>query len=352
MVGSWESLLEGSGARLSDGGVVDFGDPHAEAGAAGAQTVVAPLADRALIGLEGDPAESFLQTQLTCDVREATDASSILGAYCNPKGRVLSVFRLFRWHGRFVASLRADAADTTEKRLTLYRMRTPVSIERMDDVASFGLSGPGASEALSKAGLPAPEAGEVSVAEGGRAVVLGMPAAGHPRFQIHAGWDDAPGLWAALRDAARPVGTPVWRLEAIRTGELDVPPALCEGFTANMLNLNELGAVKFEKGCFPGQEVVARTHHLGKVPRRLRHAAIEESKVPEPGTKLSAYRGEQARDAGVVVEAAPAGPDRVELLAVVAEAQLDADAIRVGEEPDDPALRDLRTITELGVSRP
>lgn len=348
MADVWREALDRFGARFEGALVSDFGDPDAEQGAGLEGTIVAPLLDRSLISLHGEPTEGFLQTQLTCDVRDATESASILGAYCNPKGRVLSVFRLFRWNGRFVLVVRADAADATEKRLTLYRMRTPVTIERLDQLASIGLCGPDAAAALEAAGLPAPAAGAVETGGGGELAVLGLPSSGPPRFQLHLPAEEAVSAWESLARHATPAGTPVWRLQALRAGELDVPPALSESFTANMLNLYELGAVKFEKGCFPGQEVVARTHHLGKVPRRLQHAALPGNEAPAPGAKLRAERGEQARDAGVVVEAVPAGADRLELLAVVAQAQLDADAIRVGEDPGSAPLEDIRPVDRLG----
>jgi hypothetical protein len=255
---------------------------------------------------------------------------------------------VFRWGERFVLDVLADAADATEKRLTLYRMRTPVTIERLDDVASIGVSGPGAREALADAGLPAPAPGEVATADGGAGIVLGLPAAGSSRYAVHAPAGRGGDLLEALSRGISLAGSAAWRLHAIRAGELDLAPALSEVFTANMLNLFELGAVQFEKGCFPGQEVVARTHHLGKAPRRLRHAVAPAAEVPAPGAKLRAFRGEQARDAGVVVEAAPGPEARIEMLAVLAEAQMDADAIRLGEEDGGPALRQVRDVDRLG----
>jgi hypothetical protein len=344
----WRNEIETLGGRFTEGAALSFDDSGVEAAAASSGTIVSPLPDRALIALSGEPAEGFLQTQLTCDVRGATGASSVFGAYCNPKGRVISVFRLFRWGERFVISVLADAAETTEQRLTLFRMRTPVTIERLDDVASLGVAGPDAAKVLSDAELPTPGPQEVAADEDRGLVVLGLPAAGAPRYELHAPIAPARRLLENLRSHATLVGTLGWRLHAIRAGELDLAPALSEGFTANMLSLYELGAVNFEKGCFPGQEVVARTHHLGKAPRRLYHAEVPTAEVPAPATKLRAFRGEQARDAGVVVEAAPGAGGRVEMLAVLAEAHLDADAIRLGDDPAAPALGGLRLVPHLG----
>lgn len=304
------------------------------------QPLVARLEGRALVALSGESAESFLQGQLTCDVHPLRDGRTAFGGYCNPKGRAMSVFRLFRWGERFVLDLREDVAGLTHKRLELYRMRTPVTIERLPEVASWGLAGHGAAALLEEAGFPVPESGGSLATPEGDVVVLALRG-GVPRYAVHGrarrldGWKES---GEAPRDA--------WRLLAMRAGDFDLPAELSETFTANMLNLWELGGVSFEKGCFPGQEVVARTHHLGKPPRRLRHGIFSgRAEPPAPGTKVSAFRDGQWRAAGVVVEAAcqPGGP--CELLAVIAEAQADAPEFSLGEDGAGPPIERLELVS-------
>jgi hypothetical protein len=144
-----------------------------------------------------------------------------------------------------------------------------------------------------------------------------------PRFEIYA----PPAALVSLGDALAAEGLAhgddgLWTLLEIRAGLPEVEPATADAFLPQNLDLERLSGLSFSKGCYPGQEVVARTQHLGEIKRRLVRARVAASEVPAPATPLRAIDGGSERDGGKVVRAA-LGPDgTVELLAVIPAAEL------------------------------
>jgi hypothetical protein len=139
------------------------------------------------------------------------------------------------------------------------------------------------------------------------------------------------GAIESLVGGAEPAAGDAVELAEIRLGLPRLAPSLTAGFIPQMLNLDRLGAVAFDKGCYPGQEVVARTHHLGTVKRRMRRFAAALDEAPEPGAEIHDTGGETV---GRVLRAAPA-PAGIELLAVVVLDVSGAD-LRVAGHPDQP----------------
>ncbi len=136
------------------------------------------------------------------------------------------------------------------------------------------------------------------------------------RFQINTAPQYAPGLWQKLSSVARPAGSPCWDWLDIRAGIPEIMPPTQEEFVPQMANLDVIGHVNFKKGCYPGQEVVARMHYLGKAKRRMYLAHVEGDIAPQAGDEL--YSAEMEGQAcGMVVNAAAAPQGGFDLLAVV-----------------------------------
>jgi hypothetical protein len=311
---------------------------RSEARAALAEDVTVDLASRSLVRLGGEEFESFLQNLLAGDVREVLSGATRLSAHCTVKGRVLTLYRAFPFQGEVLLEAPRATLEGTLKKLTMMILRAKVSARTVDEeLESLGIAGEGAAGVLSELGWPAPE-GDDDVQEIEGVLVARLP--GHrPRFQVVAPREVLATARETAERRARPVGAEAWELLEVRAGHPEVYPETSEAFLPQFLNLEVIGGVRFDKGCFPGQEVVARTQNLGSIVRRLYRARVDVEERPEPGAPLRAVSGDRAKDGGRVVRAARNGDGAAELLAVVpVKLREEGAEIRLGAD-DGPALR-------------
>lgn len=270
-----------------------------------------PLVHLAILQADGADATAFLHGQLSNDVQGLAPGESLLAGYCNAKGRLFALPRLWRVGDGWQLCLPADTADVVLKRLRMFVLRSKVTLTRREDLTLLGVAGDGAVDCLRQAGLPVP--GEVNaVSMYGDVAVMRLPGSS-ARFQICAPDAVAPALWAALAECARPASGSVFRLLDIDAGLAVIHAPTLEAFVPQMVNLDRVDGVSFRKGCYPGQEIVARMHYLGKPSRRMYrlHAA---GSAPEPGTPVL---DEAGREVGNVVDAQAADAHGCRLLAVV-----------------------------------
>lgn len=320
----WAAFLAGRGAVLADDATraASFGDPQRELQAAAGAAVVCDLSCWSVIGFAGEDAQEFLQGQLTCDVREATRTSSRPGALCTPKGRALGTFRLWQDETGYLMQLPVEVADAVRKRLTMYVLRSKVKVaDRSAESVRLGVAGPQAASALAQAlDLGSPDALPVapSIARFGAVQVLALGAGRHELIVAPA---DAPALWDRLCTTCVPAGAPAWAWVTIHAGEALLGVPTQDQFVPQMLNLDLTGGIGFQKGCYTGQEIVARTHYLGKLKQRMFVAHLPagsavEPVLPLPGTLL--YSADfDGQSTGMVVDAALAPGGGVDLLAVI-----------------------------------
>jgi folate-binding protein YgfZ len=313
MHSEWQSFLASKGARVADGRVTDFGDAAGERRALNGD-VIADLSQFGLIAASGQDTAEFLQGQVTNDVRRVDDEHSQLNSYCTPKGRILATFRVFHRDGTYYLRVPAERLGFVLRRLRMYVLRSQVVLEDVSDqVARFGLAGPNAERLLNDA-LGSTLPGEADgVHQAGDITVLRVPGG---RFECHGTSAALADLWTRLAAKARPVGADAWMLTEIRAGVPHVLDATSEAFVPQMLNLHAIDGVSFRKGCYTGQEVVARMQYLGKLKRRMYLAHVDGA-CPNPGDELFAAALESGQGTGKVVNAQPAPDGGCDLLAVV-----------------------------------
>ncbi|HEY8554846.1 MAG TPA: folate-binding protein YgfZ [Burkholderiales bacterium] len=320
----WDVFLEGRGAVRAGGAVAAFGDSQRAARDA---TVLVDLSHVSIIRAAGPDATAFLNGQLTCDVREAGETRSLLGAWCSPKGRMLAVFRLWRAQEAYLLQLPRVLCADILKRLRTYVLRAKVVLDTLDDThVRFGVAGPRAAALLEEAlgNIPPTENG---VATAGDVTVLRIAGA-HARFALVAPFPEAQRLWTTLEREARPAGAAVWDWHDIAAGIPVVLPATSEAFLPQEANLELLGGVSFTKGCYVGQEIVARVHYRGRVKQRMYRAHVATETAPEPGVPIYAPEVSD-QTSGTVVLAAPAPGGGCDLLAVIYSDRVDRD-LRLG----------------------
>ncbi|MDR1425289.1 MAG: folate-binding protein [Azoarcus sp.] len=265
---SWTEYLARNGAKFApEAFSVDFGAPYANADTLSNRAIAVPLLHLGLIQATGEEAGDFLHNLLSSDVTHLTADAAQWTSFSSAQGRMLANFLL--WHGDegYTLALAADLAPALLEKLSFYVLRTKVkpAIPATEHTL-IGLAGPAAARCLQHAQLPSPES-DMTLATGGGLRVIRIA----PRmFVLDVAAEDAPAAFDALCNAgATGSGTPSWRLAAIRAGLPLVTTATKEAFVAQMLNYDLIGGISFTKGCYPGQEIIARTQHLGKTKRRM-----------------------------------------------------------------------------------
>lgn len=269
------------------------------------------LDDRGLLAFSGADATEFLHSQFSTDVRGMAPGASTLTSYSDARGRLLMVGRLHATPERFLLELPADRLEPVRQQLRKYVLRAAVSIDDVSgEIARFGAAGQSAAVALHAVTGALPEAPGTSSA-GLHSIRLAGP---RPRWLFLGEPTAVRAAWEALGDHAATGSPEAWRLLDIAAGIPTVREATAGRFVAQMLNLDLLGGVDFRKGCYPGQEVIARTHYLGRIKRRMRllhaaHAGI----APAPGSGI--LSGDST--IGEVVDAALHPDGGADLLAVI-----------------------------------
>jgi tRNA-modifying protein YgfZ len=228
------------------------------------------LQDDAVISGVGEDLVSFLQGQLTSDVAALSDQQAQPSAYCNPKGRMFAAFTLVKDAGSIDFIIPANVAETVRKRLSMFVMRAKAKFTLNADVALIGLANP-----------PANLVGESAMIGENTLVHIPEPVPGKLlRIRSNTALDSRFILMVATADLAAwlthlktlglvPANLQRWRESELASGYARVGAEITELFVPQMLNFELLGAVNFKKGCYPGQEVVARSQYLGKMKRRM-----------------------------------------------------------------------------------
>jgi len=297
--------------------------------------VVCDLTPLSVLAIEGADAGTFLQGQLSCDVKGLAPGACRYGSFNSPKGRMLANFALWRdlaGADRYAMLLPEDLAEPVAKRLRMYVMRSKVSLTDVSaDTRRFGVGGPGAATALRAAlgAIPAPQ----ETLQVGPAILLALPG---PRFVVLVPAGDAEALHAQLAGHAMAAAFDVWRWLTIRAGVPVITAATQDAFVAQAANWDVLGGIDFQKGCYTGQEIIARTQYLGRLKERtfLFHAELPAA---APGERIfsAAFDGQPC---GTVVDAAPAPGGGCDMLAVLQiEAKERGDA-RLGAADGPPLV--------------
>jgi len=292
------------------------------------------LPDLGLIGFTGEDAQSFLHNQLTCDVNALGLNQSTYGSYCTPKGRVLATFLLWRTAEGCFMQLPGALREGIQKRLAMYVLRSKVKVaDASPHWTATGLSGEGAEAHLGRVFGAAPRSDHEVMATPDT-MVIRLP---ERRYEVLAAARNASETLTALKAGTEPMSPALWDQLDIRAGISTVTPPTQEEFVPQMLNLDLIGGLSFSKGCYPGQEIVARMHFLGSVKQRTYRAHIQTGELPVPGDKLySEDLGGQA--SGTIVNAAPSAGGGFDVLAAVQISSAQGATLH-WRSPDGPVLR-------------
>lgn len=310
----WKSFLIEQGAEFDGSSLLHFGNPERERRIPPQGAILCDLSHQGLISATGVDAAAFLQGQLSNDINQVNAERAQLSSYSSPKGRAYTSFQIMQRQGVYYLALSSDLLEIVLKRLRMFVMRSKVALEdARESLVHFGYADPSGEQRLQDALGHYPKQ-VLDVIQIGNLTII-RQAASVPRFEIYGELDEARQLWNRLNVHAAAVGSAAWDYFDIEAGIPKITAASMEAWVPQMLNLHLIDGISFKKGCFPGQEIVARLKYLGKNKRQLYRIAIDTVHQPAVGAKIQDAQGEEA---GEILNAvlSPSG-DHIEALAVL-----------------------------------
>jgi len=284
----WKNFLTATHGTIDD---IDLIATKSES-----KTILCPLSYLGVLSVSGKDAGQFLQGQITCNVHDISDSKSSLGAICNPKGRVITTFLLSKREETFLLLLPLELLGSVKKRLQMYVLRSAVTLtDSTDELCLIGRYRTNLA--------PSPEAfGSTSQQQQLTTIDLSGKLS---RQLLIASVDEAKSYWTAQVGAQGfHSATPeLWRSLDILEGIPWLDGNTSEEYIPQMLNLDILGGISFTKGCYTGQEIVARTHYLGKSKRQLFVAECDLGHLPAANAAITDDSTETEQLVGNVLQA-------------------------------------------------
>ncbi|TKA90085.1 folate-binding protein YgfZ [Guyparkeria sp. SB14A] len=311
------------------------------------------LPDRRVIEVTGSEARAFLHAILTQDINAVSDEAASFSALCTAKGRALGLLRIAAHDDRFHLITRAELAPGLLKRLQMYVLRRDVQLSLADDQAAMGIIWPGetrssdcpfddaeacaAIERLAQAD-PTPGRWPTVVDARGCLYLREDKGTSHGmRVAVHGPTEALKAMLGTAPDSSAIVASDHWERAEIEDRIPEVTGETAEHFVPQWINLDELDAFSLKKGCYPGQEVIARMHYLGKPNRRLFAGHVLGLAAPAAGTPVKNDRDETA---GEVVRSAPLPDESGSLVLTVIKLKhlhdsLSIDGLALSLDPHD-----------------
>ncbi|MGZ8160054.1 MAG: CAF17-like 4Fe-4S cluster assembly/insertion protein YgfZ [Methylobacter sp.] len=268
---NWKNLLLSKNAVFDNDGNVVFPSPEHKG-----NKFIYPITYLGVLMVSGVDAAKFLQGQITCNINDITDIKSSLGAMCNPKGRVITTFLLVKNGDAFLMILPMELLAPVKKRLQMYVLRSKVTLtDSSDELCLIGLR----DESLQSDGA---QEQRFATSKQDNIVVDFQN-----RSLVVAEADNAQAFWEEQTKLGfQAEGSAQWRYLDLLSGIPWLSAETSEEFIPQMLNLDKLGGISLTKGCYTGQEIVARTHYLGKTKRAMFLAECAVLTPPEPNTAI------------------------------------------------------------------
>jgi folate-binding protein YgfZ len=332
----WLDFLKQQNAQIENNIVLHFGDIDAETQAAVTDTILCDLTHLGFITATGEEAQSFLQNQLSNEIKEVTEQRSQLNAYCTAKGRALALFRVFEFQGSYFLQLPLEHIQATMKRLQMFILMSKVTLQdATNQFIAFGLAGPNSTQLVQTIIGEAPELADHCVAS--ENLLIGKISGPEPRYIIAGNYEHVTAAWDQLKPHTTPCGNHAWSYLDIQAGIPQIYPKNAEEFVPQMLNLHSVDGISFQKGCYPGQEVVARMHFLGKLKRRMYLAHADTDQAPQVGDLVFAEDSQPDQGVGRIVQSHPAPGGGFDLQAVLQIASAENSKVRLNN-PDGAEL--------------
>lgn len=236
---------------------------------------LAALTDLSLIEVTGENAAEFLHNQLSNDVQHLSIDETRLAAYCTPKGRMLASLLFWKTGPSIFLQMSSTLQATIQKRLQMFVMRAKVKLNNVsEEYVAMGVGGENADKALQLWFPQLPENLNAKIDNEYGSLIRAADAFDHVRYEWIIQREVLENIWPELEVKLTQVSNNVWRCAEILAGIPHITDKTQELFVPQMVNFELVGGVNFKKGCYPGQEIVARSQYLGKLKRRMFIAEI------------------------------------------------------------------------------
>lgn len=342
----WLAFLSQQNAQIENNSVASFGNSSEELRAAIEDDILCDLSHLGFISATGEESESFLQNQLSNDIKNVNESQSQLNAYCTAKGRALSLFRTFKYDDTYLLQLPVDRIEASLKRLRMFVLMTKVTLEDVsDNIIAFGIAGPNAETNLKNIFSEIPAESNQCVRDG-NSLVCKIPG-NVTRYMVVTNIPGAIEAWKKLETNCKPCSHNAWSYLDIHAGIPQIYDANSEAFVPQMLNLHNLDGISFQKGCYPGQEVVARMHFLGKLKRRMYLAHTGSDQKPKAGDFVFTKDNASKEGVGKVVDSQASPDGGFDFLAVLQIASAEQESLHLenGNGPEIKLLELPYTVT-------
>ncbi len=280
-----------------------------------------------VIDIKGAEALEFLHSQFTNDLKNLPVNSSSLGAWCSPKGRVLYTFRIWHEGETFHLVLPSSQTESFLKRLKMYILRADVEAEVSAAKIVYGLSGKNSIQLIKNA----PE-DDNAIQHSDENTFIKIPSSVSRYLIISENNNLQLGSLSVSADQKK--GFDHWRLLDIISGIPEILPETADKFLPQMLDLEELGGLSFQKGCYPGQEIVARVKYRGELKKQLYKASLSTSNEIQPGASLVVSNDETETLAGNLVNIAHVDDNKWAVLAVINIKSTINDSIKLQDDKE------------------
>ncbi len=316
---NWLDFLTSEGAVLNDGAIPEIMQfehgTNAAVSPAANEGMFTSLSHLGVIAVEGEEAEVFLHNQLTSDIHGLDLTHACLTGYCSPKGRLLASLLVWRDAERLYLACPLEILPAIQKRLQMFVLRSKLKLSNLSSsFVLFGLAQ--ANPELLRASFGSlPEQSYGMAIHAGQTLIRLPNLHATPRYLWIAEIENASVAWQKLKLSMQPAPTAWWRWTEIQAGTPQIMLATQEKFVPQMINFELIGGVNFRKGCYPGQEIVARSQYLGKLKRRmlLAHCEQQDHVQVKSGDEIFS-EDEPTQPCGLVVNAEYASDGRIDCL--------------------------------------
>lgn len=274
MLESWKNFLSQYKAQWKNDYCLSFGDYLTELDHLISTDRITDLTHLGCLKINGDHAFQFLQGQLSCDMREITSQQGQLAVHCNPQGQVIAALLAYQQENDYFLIAPLESLQAAYQSLKRYGLFSKVTFTDLSvEIVRVGFWGPSAKDQL-QSYFNELSSNKYSVLHSQGYSIIRLPSA-QARYLIIGNQSLMEDLWKSLSKQAKPVSTTAWMVEDVRAGIAHIPLCYQETFTPNVLNFHLINGISFTKGCYTGQEVIARIHYLGKLKQRVFYIRVE-----------------------------------------------------------------------------
>lgn len=340
MNNDWKIFLLNNGAKQDDDGLFLFDDTYCENVQSNNKNIICDLSHFSTVVIAGEDATDFIQGQFTNDVSKIDGNSSQISGFCNNKGRMIANFRLFQHQQNYFISIRNDLVERSINHLQNYILRAQAAIQDISEqLIHLGISGENADTLLSPF-IDNLNTEVDSVSHNDNYIIIRVPGE-LPRYEIFCSIEHAKTLWESVGKKASIVNSACWNYLNIRNGLPFIDSHTSEAFVPQMANMELINGISFEKGCYTGQEIVARTHFLGKQKRRTYRIKFVTDTQPKVGEQLATETSTENQYTGTLVTLQPTAENEYEALAVIQIKAADEGKIKLKNTGEEVTLLDL-----------